>query len=65
MEVRQIAISADGRRAALGAFKEAVEIWDLNTCASVSAFKTVLDFGGQRLTIDKNGSVVVTAAYTR
>jgi WD40 repeat protein len=65
LEIRQIAVSADGRRAVLGAFKENVEIWDLNTGTAVAAFTTILDFGGQRLTIDKSGSVVVAAAYGR
>jgi len=65
MDIRHIAVSANGQRVALGAFEENIEIWDLNTGTPVSAFKTILDFGGQRLAIDKSGSIVVTAAYTR
>jgi hypothetical protein len=65
MGIRQIALSADGSRAALGAFTERVESWDLTTGAVTSAFDTTLDFGGERLAIDKSGSVVVAASYER
>jgi WD40 repeat protein len=65
VRIRQIAISPNGRRAALGAFDTAVEIWDLTRPKRISCFDTVLDFGGSRLALSRDGSVVVTADYER
>jgi WD40 repeat protein len=65
MDVRQIAISPDGPRAALGAFAKQVEIWDIGAGTRISAFDTILDFGGRRLALAAKGQVVIAAAYER
>lgn len=63
--VRHLAGSADGSRIAAGAFEHHAAVWDLRTREQVSAFRTVLDFGGDRLAIDPAGRRVAAAAYNR
>lgn len=65
MEIRQIAISTDNRHLVFGAFEKGVEVWDVCTGVRVSAFDTILDFGGERLAIDKDAEILVAAAYER
>jgi hypothetical protein len=65
MDVRHIALSADGRRAALGALQQRVAVCDLRTGTELTVLDTILDFGGQRLALNHEGSIVVAAAWAR
>lgn len=64
-EVRHLATSFGGTRAAAAAFERTVSIWDLQTGEHVSTFQTALDFGGRRIAINEEGTRCAAAAYTR
>lgn len=61
--IRHLAASHAGPRAAAATFQSEVEIWDIASGQRVSAFDTVLDFGGRRLAIGPDGDWCVAAAY--
>ena len=65
LKVRHISISEQKPHVALGAFEKQVEVWNYQSGQRVSAFDTVLDFGGQRLAISKDGDRVLAAAWAR
>ena len=58
-------VASTNSRLAVGAFKERVEIWNLETANRVNGFSTVLDFGGQRLGLDAAGDTCLAGAYHR
>lgn len=65
LKVRHISISEQKPHVALGAFERQVEVWNYQSGQRVSAFDTVLSFGGQRLAISKDGDRVLAAAWAR
>jgi hypothetical protein len=65
-EPRHVSVANDGDHVALGAFKEAVDIWSLGRRRLLSQIRTVLDFGGQRLAVCATPEpVVVAGAWER
>lgn len=62
-EPRHIAPAAKAPIAAVGQFERDVTIWDLDSPRPISAFSTVLDFGGRRLALTPDGSRCLAAAY--
>jgi outer membrane protein assembly factor BamB len=61
--IRHLATSRSGEIFAAAEFESVVSIWNLETETKQTEFQTVLDFGGDRLAIDKEGKRCVTAAY--
>ena len=62
--IRHLA-SSQTTRIAAARFEHRVCIWDTATSEKTAEFETILDFGGNRLTLDANGEMCVTAAYDR
>ena len=55
--------ASEGSRVAAGAFEGLVEVWDVSTPARLGSFRTVLDFGGRRLCLDRLGTRCFAGAY--
>jgi hypothetical protein len=62
--VRHIA-SSNRSFIAIAAFEEWVEVWDVETALRISAFRTGLDYGGERLCLAPDGSICFAGAYDR
>jgi hypothetical protein len=61
-----LASSWDGKRVARSRLGDApVQVWDLDSQEMITEFPTVLDAGGSRLAISRDGSRVAAAAYAR
>ena len=56
-EIQHLASSRTGDCVAAAEFEELARIWDVRTFRHVSSFKTILDFGGQRLAISCGAEV--------
>lgn len=65
LKVRHISISEQKPYVAFGAFERQVEVWNYQSGKRVSAFDTILSYGGQRLAISKDGDRVLAAAWAR
>jgi hypothetical protein len=63
MDVRHLATSLHGDFVAAGAFETEVEIWGLKNLGVIARFGTRLNFGGKRLSIDRDGKVVLAGNY--
>lgn len=64
-KIRHIA-SSEGSPIFLAAeFKTAVCAWDADRLCQISAFDTVMDFGGDRLAVSGDGKICIAAAYER
>ncbi len=61
--MRHLATSYKGKRFATALFERVVSVWDLEEGDMVCEFDTCLDFGGRRLAISEEGSIVVTGSY--
>jgi hypothetical protein len=61
--VRELATSWAGTRIAAAQFEHRVAIIDVEQLASIAEFDTVMDAGGERLSIDARGDVCVAGAY--
>ena len=61
--IRQMTAASQARRLAAGLFKETVSIWDLSSKAQLAEFKTVLDFGGERLALSADGNLCAAASW--
>jgi len=61
--IRQLATSYDGSIIAAGEFNRKVHIWNIHDGAKVAVFDTVLDFGGRRLAISRDGRTCITGTY--
>lgn len=61
--IRCLAASKDSTRIAAALFKQRVQIWDIQSGATVSDFNTVFSFGGPRLALDSSGERCVAAAW--
>jgi outer membrane protein assembly factor BamB len=62
-KVRHIATSYDGNVVAVGEFERKVSTWDLETKKRMADFDTVLDFGGRRLTVSRDGRYCAAGTY--
>jgi WD40 repeat protein len=63
--IRHLAASRDGSVVAAAEFKSLVHLWDLNSLSWLRTFNTTLDFGGRRLAVSPDGSLVAAGAYRR
>lgn len=63
--IRHIATSFKGSKIAAATFERTVYIWDINSYEKISQFDTCLDFGGSRISISEDGSIIATGAYKR
>jgi hypothetical protein len=63
--VRHLVAGRKTSRVAMGHFERTVAMWETEPPSLISTFETILDFGGQRLTMSDGGDVVVAAAYSR
>jgi hypothetical protein len=61
--IRHLAPSWSGDVFAAAEFESVVSIWSLKSQSKRAEFRTILDFGGTRLAIDKEGERCVAAAY--
>lgn len=61
--IRHIATSFNGDRFAVAQFEHFVQVWELNT-GHVASFTTKLDFGGRRLAITEDGTLLAVASYS-
>ncbi len=65
LKVRHISVAREKPLVAIGAFERNVEVWDYKSGKRVSAFDTILDFGGKRLALSISGDRVLAAAWER
>jgi outer membrane protein assembly factor BamB len=63
LKAQQLSIADDAPLVAVGAFDRFVEVWNFETAQVVVRLDTILDFGGKRLFISRDGKCVVTASY--
>ena len=66
MDIRHIAVSESTPVFAVGAFEHDVTVWDYSQRRKVAEFKTILDFGGERLAIyNREPPLLIAGAYNR
>ncbi len=63
--IRHIATSHNGMRLATAEFEHMVQIRDLQSREKIGEFRSILDYGGDRLAISEDGSYCATGAYNR
>src|SRR5579871_6731737 len=63
MLIRHLATSWSGSAIAAGEFEHTVHAWDLPAEKHLATFPTILDFGGTRLAITRDGNNCIAAAY--
>lgn len=63
--IRQLAASFNGNLLAAAEFETKVHLWDLITETKISELTTILDFGGQRLSISPDSQFLAVASYNR
>lgn len=63
--IRHLAASRDGSILAAAEFESTVHLWDLNTFSRLRRFETTLDWGGSRLAVSPEGSLIAVGAYQR
>jgi outer membrane protein assembly factor BamB len=61
--IRQFASSLEGSIIAAAEFEHTVHIWSLARARHVSTFQSILDCGGNRLAISRNGKQFIAGAY--
>jgi WD40 repeat protein len=64
-DIRHIVISRKSDLIAVAAFEKTVAIWDINRETKVSQFDTILDYGGRRLLLGDDGTLCITASYSK
>ena len=63
--IRHLAVSRDGSLLAGAEFKEVVHLYDLSSRTRLRTFNSTLDFGGSRIAVSHDGSVLAIGAYQR
>jgi WD40 repeat protein len=61
--IRHLAASYDGDVLAAAEFEQIVHLWDLRSFSRLKTFETILDFGGKRLAVSRDGQTVIAGAY--
>lgn len=62
-DIRHIATSYYGDKIVLAAFEHSVEVVDLKQKKIISAFETIMDYGGSRLFINNMGNICVCGSW--
>jgi WD40 repeat protein len=63
--IRHLAACDKSSLVAAAFFESTVQIWNWDQSRQVGEFETILDFGGRRLTLTAEGSICITASWTR
>jgi hypothetical protein len=62
--IRHLAISDEQSIVAAALFERTVQIWSWETQRLLGEFQSLLDFGGRRLALTKNGTICITGSWT-
>lgn len=64
-KIRHLSVATNKFYVATALFEKTVAIWDMHTRQQIKIFNTVLDFGGQRLALSRDGHLCIVGAYHR
>jgi WD40 repeat protein len=63
--IRELAASGDGSILVAAESHSTVHLWDLNSLKRLRSFETTFEFGGRRLDVSSDGSLIAVGAYHR